>query len=275
MRRSPWARLALFGAWLAFVSFASLAQGAQPEADFEPYVGQDGKDVVWVPTPQALVDRMLNIAKLQADDYLIDLGSGDGRTVITAAKRGARALGIEYNPDMVKLANSNARKAGVADKAEFRRADLFQTDLSEATVITMFLLPEINMTLRPKLLKLKPGTRIVSNSFKMENWKPDATTTARKDCESYCTAYLWIIPAKISGTWNTPQGTLTLKQRFQYFTGKMQGSEPAVVAHGKLNGDHISFMAGHTKYEGRVNGNTIEGTASSQGSTTKWIATKS
>jgi len=182
MKASRCARLALFGAWLAFVSAAALAQGAQPKDDYEPYVGQEGKDVVWVPTPQSLVDRMLGIAKLQPDDYLIDLGAGDGRTVITAAKRGARALGIEYNADMVTLAKRNARKAGVADKAEFRRADLFQIDLSGATVITMFLLPEINMKLRPKLLKLKlePGTRIVSNEFRMGNWKPDATTAVIK-----------------------------------------------------------------------------------------------
>jgi len=275
MRGSRWARLALFGAWLACVSSAPLAQGTQPKSDYEPYVGQDGKDVVWVPTPQSLVDRMLSIAKVRPDDYLIDLGSGDGRTVITAAKRGTRALGIEYNPDMVKLAQSNARKAGVAGKAQFRHADLFETDLSEATVITMFLLPEINMKLRPRLLKLKPATRIVSNSFRMENWKPDATTTARKDCESYCTAYLWIVPARVAGTWNTPQGTLTLKQRFQYITGKLQGSEPAVVAKGKLNGDLITFVTGQTRYEGRVNGNTIKGTATANGGTTKWIATKS
>jgi len=268
------ARLAVFGAWLAFASAAAPAQGAQSN-DYEPYVGQGGKDVVWVPTPQALVDRMLNIAKLQPHDYLVDLGAGDGRTVITAAKRGARALGIEYNRDMVTLAKRNAEKAGVADKAEFRQADLFQTDLSGASVITMFLLPEINMKLRPKLLELEPGTRIVSNSFRMGNWKPDATTTVKKDCTDYCTAHLWIVPASVAGTWETPQGTLTLKQRFQYFTGKLEGSEPAVVANGKLNGDYISFVAGQTKYEGRVTGNTIKGTASSQGGTTKWVATRS
>lgn len=275
MTGSLWARLALFGTWLACVSSAALAQSTQPPGDFEPYVGQDGKDVVWVPTPQSLVDRMLNIAKVQPDDHLIDLGSGDGRTVITAAKRGTRALGIEYNPDMVKLAKGNAQKAGVADKAQFKQADLFETDLSQATVITMFLLPEINMKLRPKLLKLKPGTRIVSNSFRMEDWKPDATTTAGKDCESYCTAYLWIVPARIAGAWDTAQGTLTLRQHFQYFTGKLQGSEPGVVAKGRLSGNRITFMVGQTKYEGRVNGKTIEGTAKSQGSTTKWTATKS
>lgn len=274
MSASRWVRLALFGAWLALASSVALAQGARPQGDYEPHVGQEGKDVVWVPTPQSLVDRMLNIAKLRPGDYLIDLGAGDGRTVITAAKRGARALGIEYNADMVTLARRNAQAAGVADQAEFRRADLFQTDLSKATVITMFLLPEINMKLRPRLLKLRPGTRIVSNSFRMENWKPDATTTAKKDCTDHCTAYLWVVPASVAGPWNTPQGTLTLKQRFQYFTGTLQGSEPPAAVNGKLDGDYISFIAGHTKYEGRVSGNTITGTATSQGSTAKWKATK-
>ena len=275
MRTSRCVRLALFGAWLTLASSVALAQGAQPSNDYEPFVGQDGKDVVWVPTPQSLVDRMLDIARLQSSDVLIDLGSGDGRTVITAAKLGARALGIEYNADMVALARRNARRAGVAGKAEFRRADLFQTDLSEATVITMFLLPEINVKLRPRLLKLKPGTRIVSNSFRMGNWKPDAMTTVKKDCADYCTAYLWVVPASVAGTWNTPHGALTLKQRFQYITGSFQGSESTAVTNGKLNGDSITFIAGHTRYEGRVTGNTIEGIASSKGSTTKWMATRS
>ncbi len=255
------------------VSFAAFAF-AQAQPKFEPEVGQAGKDVVWVPTPQALVDKMLDMARVTPADFVMDLGSGDGRTVITAAKRGARALGIEYNPNMVQLSRENAKAAGVTSRAEFRQADLFQTDLSKATVITMFLLPEINMKLRPRLLNLKPGTRIVSNTFTMESWKPDATTTARKDCDDYCTAYLWIVPARIAGTWNTPQGTLTLKQRFQHFTGKLQGSEPAVVSNGKLNGDRITFTAGKTRFEGRVIDNRIEGTASASGSTTKWVAAK-
>ena len=147
-----------------------LAQ-AQPAKDYEPSVGQEGKDVVWVPTPQALVDKMLDMAKVTPKDYVIDLGSGDGRTVITAAKRGSKALGIEYNPDMVELSKRNAAKEGVSDKANFVKADLFESDFSQAQVITMFLLPSINIKLRPKILDLKPGTRIVSNSFDMEDWK--------------------------------------------------------------------------------------------------------
>ncbi len=267
------ARITLLTACLSLASAAAHAQ-AQASQDYEPSVGQEGKDVVWVPTSQSLVDRMLDIGKVTAKDYVIDLGSGDGRTVITAAKRGARALGIEFNPDMVELAKRNAQKEGLGEKAQFRRADLFETDLSQATVITMFLLPSINMKLRPKLLELKPGTRIVTNSFTMEDWKSDESATAEHDCTSYCTAYLWIVPAKVSGTWKTPQGELTLKQEFQYFNGTLKGAQPAVVANGKIRGDQVSFTAGNTKYEGRVNGNRIEGTATSGSGKTPWTATR-
>lgn len=266
-------RLVLLAASLALGSAAAHAQ-AQPKQGYEPHVGQEGKDVVWVPTSQALVDRMLDLGKVTASDYLIDLGSGDGRTVITAVKRGARALGIEYNPDMVELAKRNAQKEGVGDKARFRKADLFETDLSEATVITMFLLPTINMKLRPKLLDLRPGTRIVTNSFTMEDWKSDASATAETGCTSYCTAYLWIVPAKVDGTWKTPQGELVLRQAFQEFTGNLKGSQPVVVTGGKLDGDRISFRAGNTRYEGRVNGKTIDGIATTGTNATKWTATR-
>src|SRR5688572_3248035 len=161
-----------------------------PAAQFEPRVGQPGKDVVWVPTPQALVDKMLDMAKVTPNDFVIDLGSGDGRTVITAAKRGATAMGIEYNPDMVELSKRNAQKEGVAAKATFVQADLFKADLSKATVITMFLLPSINMQLRPTLLNLKPGTRIVANTFTMEDWDADETQSVTDNCSSWCTALL-------------------------------------------------------------------------------------
>src|SRR6266542_459807 len=182
----------------------SLAVGlghAQPAKEYQPEVGQAGKDVVWVPTPQALVDKMLEMAKVTPKDYVIDLGSGDGRTVITAAKHGSKALGVEYNPDMVELSKRNAAKEGVTDKASFMKADLFESDFSQAQVITMFLLPSINIKLRPKLLDLKPGTRIVSNSFTMEDWEADQTETITGECSSWCTALLWIVPAKVEGTW--------------------------------------------------------------------------
>ncbi|MCD6041440.1 MAG: methyltransferase, partial [Burkholderiales bacterium] len=172
---------------LALFSAAALAQATQT---YEPSVGQEGKDVVWVPTPQALVDRMLDMAKVTPADFVIDLGSGDGRTVITAAKRGARALGIEYNPEMVELSKRNAEKEGVTARASFMKADLFESDFSKATVITMFLLPEINLKLRPKILGLKPGTRVVSNSFNMGDWQADETQEAKGCNNSWCTALL-------------------------------------------------------------------------------------
>jgi hypothetical protein len=234
----------------------ALGQAQRAPKAFEPEVGQAGKDVVWVPTPQTVVDKMLELAKLTKDDYLIDLGSGDGRTVITAAKRGARALGVEYNPDMVELSKQNAQAEGVGSRAQFVKADLFQTDFSKATVITMFLLPSINMQLRPTLLNLKPGTRVVSNTFTMEDWQPDETFSVPNPCVSWCTALLWIIPAKVQGTWKMPQGNLTLTQQFQMLTGTLGTN---AISDGKMNGDEITFTAGGTKYTGRVNGNTIQG----------------
>ena len=200
---------------LTLISAGVFAQAAAGQ--FEPRVGQEGKDVIWVPTPQALVNKMLDMAKVTPKDYVIDLGSGDGRTVITAAKRGARALGIEYNADMVALSKRNAAKEGVADRVQFIQADLFQSDFTQATVITMFLLEEINLKLRPQILELKPGTRVVSNSFTMGEWKPDEIATLEKKdhCKVSCTAYLWIVPAKVEGTSRLPQGELILKQSFQ------------------------------------------------------------
>jgi SAM-dependent methyltransferase len=261
--------------WLALCLTLLLGYGlaqAQPAKDYEPSVGQEGKDVVWVPTPQALVDKMLDMAKVTPKDYVIDLGSGDGRTVITAAKRGSKALGIEYNPDMVELSKRNAAKEGVSDKANFIKADLFESDFSQAQVITMFLLPSINIKLRPKILDLKPGTRIVSNSFDMEDWKADETATA-SGCDHWCTAHLWIVPAKVGGTWKLSQGELNLKQTFQMITGTLRNGNVTTPISGKLNGDQISFTAGAAQYSGRVNGNAIEGTVKG-GSNGKWSATR-
>jgi hypothetical protein len=243
---------------------------AQPAKDYQPEVGQAGKDVVWVPTPQALIDKMLEMAKVTPNDYVIDLGSGDGRTVITAAKRGSQALGIEYNPDMVELSKRNAAKEGVSDKATFVKADLFESDFSQAQVITMFLLPSINLKLRPKILDLKPGTRIVSNSFDMEDWKPDETANNVPGCTNWCTAHLWIVPAKVNGTWRLPEGELAIKQTFQMITGTLKNGNTVTPISGKLNGDQISFMAAGTQYTGRVNGNTMEGNAGGA----KWSATR-
>src|SRR5512133_332527 len=168
---------------------------------FVPVEGQEGKDVPWIPTPQVLVDKMLDMAKITPSDYLVDLGSGDGRTVITAAKRGTKSLGIEYNPDMVAVARENAQKAGVVTMAQFVKADVFEYDFSKATVVTMFLLPELNMKLRPKLLNMKPGTRILTNTFTMQDWKADETVSTGIAEDRWNKAYMWIVPAKIKGTW--------------------------------------------------------------------------
>jgi hypothetical protein len=230
-----------------------------PTTAYEPSVGQAGKDVVWVPTPQALVDKMLDMAKVTPRDFVMDLGSGDGRTVITAAKRGVRAHGIEYNPDMVELSKRNAAKEGVAEKATFAQADLFKSDFSQASVITMFLLPDINLKLRPKILDLKPGTRVVSNSFTMGEWNADETATVGDGCSSWCTAYLWIVPAKVGGTWKLPQGELMLKQEFQMLSGTLQSEGRSLpLREAKVRGDEIVFTAGGTQYTGKINGKRID-----------------
>ncbi|MCL2025303.1 MAG: class I SAM-dependent methyltransferase [Leptospirales bacterium] len=242
---------------------SSLAGGLTQTGTGENYVpqsGQAGKDVVWVPTPQKLVDTMLNMAKLTPSDYVIDLGSGDGRTVITAAKRGATALGIEYNSDLVELAKRNAAKEKVNAKATFIEADIFESDFSKATIVTMFLLPHINMELRPKILNMKPGTRIVSNSFDMGDWTPDQTINLAEECSDWCTAHLWIVPAKVNGTWKLNNGKITFQQEFQNITGTLTANGQTLKFTGKLDGNNISFSAGNAKYTGTVNDNTISGT---------------
>jgi precorrin-6B methylase 2 len=248
---------------VATTLYAATAFAQAAQKPFEPQVGQAGKDVVWVPTPQVLVDKMLDMAKVTPQDLVIDLGSGDGRTVITAAKRGAKAMGIEYNPDMVELSQRNAKAAGVTDKATFVKADLFETDFSKANVVTMFLLPSINIKLRPKILDMKPGTRIVTNSFNMEDWEADQTETVGGDCTSWCTAMLWIVPAKVQGSWAMPQGELKLSQNFQKVSGSLG---PQAISDGRLHGDELTFKVGTTTYTGKVNGTTIQGSG--------WTATK-
>jgi hypothetical protein len=250
-----------------------LAQTQTATKPFEPSVGQAGKDVVWVPTSLALVNKMLDMAKVTPQDFVMDLGSGDGRTVITAAKRGARAMGIEYNPDMVELSKQNAAKENIStEKATFVKADLFETDFSKASVITMFLLPDINLKLRPKILDLKPGTRVASNTFTMGEWEADETAQLTgEECQSWCTALLWIVPAKVEGTWKMPQGQLTLKQTFQKISGSISnGGAPAPITDARLRGDEISFTASGTKYTGKVSGNSIQGSAG----TGKFTATR-
>jgi precorrin-6B methylase 2 len=239
---------------LVLLAFA--ATGCAQAPAYEPESGQPGKDVVWVPTSQALVDKMLDIAKVTPQDIVMDLGSGDGRTVITAAKRGARASGIEYNPDMVALSQKNAEKEGVAGKAKFIQADLFESDFSQATVITMFLLPSINVKLRPRILALKPGTRVVSNSFTMDTWEPDETHNVSREagCQNaWCTALLWIVPGKFAGSYAIPEGQLVLDQQFQQLSGRLvlPGGASRPVS-GKIRGEDAFFTIGGKAYRARM-----------------------
>lgn len=270
MKRSPsrYGLMVVFGLCIAVTGALAQTEGYQPQ------VGQAGKDVVWVPTDQALVDIMLDLAKVTPADYVIDLGSGDGRTVITAAKRGARALGIEYNPEMVELSIHNAAKEGVSARASFKKADLFATDFSEATVVTMFLLPSINLKLRPTLLGLKPGTRIVSNSFTMEDWKADQVASLPESCITWCTAYLWIVPAGVQGTWEMEGGELELGQDFQMVSGTLRKGHLSALVSGKVTGDRIDFDAAGVRYTGRIEGGAMSGTRTAAGESAPWKAVR-
>lgn len=236
---------------------ASEAQKPASEAQkpFEPVSGQAGKDVIWVPTPEPTVEAMLKLAKLTPKDHLIDLGSGNGVTVIAAARKGATAHGVEFNPDMVELSRRRAKEAGVEGRATFSQGDLFEADLSKATVITLFLLPDINRRLRPSLLELAPGTRVVSNTFDMGDWEADEKVSA--ECTtSWCNALLWVVPAKVAGTWRLGSDNLLLTQKYQVVEGSL-GNTP--VTGGRLSGADITFTAGGKVYKGKVAGNTIRG----------------
>jgi hypothetical protein len=268
---------ALAGAGLALAVAATASQAQQPaKKPFEPFSGQPGKDVVWVPTPQALVDKMLDVAKLTPADIHYDLGSGDGRTVITAAKRGATSVGIEYNPEMVELSKQNAIKEGVTAKVTFMKADLFETDFSKANVLTLFLLPDINRRLRPKILEMKPGTRVVSNSFDMGEWEPDERfDVSNSDCVSYCRGLYWIVPAKVQGTWRSGSTEITFNQTFQMVSGTVKdGNVIAPITKGRITGETIAFTAGGTDYTAKLNGNSIEGVAKAAGKESKFQASK-
>ena len=256
-----------------FVSIAASAVLAQEIRNpYEPISGQAGKDVVWVPTPPVLVEKMLDMARVTPQDYVMDLGSGDGRNVIAAAKRGARALGVEYNPDMVELSRRIAAREGVADKATFVQSDMFEADISRATVLALFLLTENLNPLVPKFLDLKPGSRIVVNGFEIDDWKADEIGRADGDCESWCTAYLYIVPARVAGTWLLPRGRLALEQRFQTLTGTLSSDgTSAPITNGRLRGNRISFTVGGANYVGRVNGDTMGGDLKG-GATGDWRA---
>jgi SAM-dependent methyltransferase len=239
---------------------ASATASAQP---FAPVVGQAGKDVVWVPTSEALIERMLNLAKLTPADYVIDLGSGDGRNVIAAAKRGARGHGVEFNPDMVALARKLAVEAGVADRATFIQGDMYEADISKATVMALFLLPT--------------GTRIVMNTFIVTGWEPDASDRLDDTaCNSWCSALLYIVPAKVAGRWQLDgAGELTLTQEYQTVTGTLAAAGTQTTVTGRLAGADITLNIGGTTYSGRVDGGRISGSvATPAGGTRAWTATR-
>ena len=224
-------------------------------------------DVIFVPTPMHVVERMLELAELKKGEFLIDLGSGDGRIPVTAAKKyGARGLGVDLDPDRIKEANANVTKEKVGDMVEIRRQNLFETDIAKADVISMYLLTDLNLRLRPKLLDLKPGTRLVSHAFSMGDWMPERTETLSPRYD----VYLWIVPAKVEGRWNVVRGekqfTVDLKQRYQNFEGTAQVDGKTVpVQNGRLRGKEITFDvevdSQFGTFRGEVEGDTIKGAA--------------
>jgi len=264
----------------ATLAFAGAAPAQQK--GFEPQVGQAGKDVIWVPTPDDVVDRMLRMAQVTANDLVYDLGAGDGKIVIAAAKKfGARAVGIEYNPDMAKYAQAQVEKAGVAGRAKIVQGDIFATDFTQATVVTMYLLPALNLKLRPQILAMRPGTRIVSHSFTMDDWEPDEASTmdGRR-------AYFWVVPANVQGRWTLEAGgerlDLAFEQKFQKIEGTVAlgPTLQAGLREPRLRGFHISFAfvdnnAVRRDYTGRVTGNRMEGSFRTEaGAEGRWVAIK-
>jgi len=270
---------------LAAALFAAAPAAYAQQKDFKPHVGQQGKDVVWVPTPDEVVERMLNMAQTKPEDYVIDLGAGDGKIAIAAAKKfGARSLGIEYNPDMAALAQRNAQAVGVVGKAQIVQGDIFVTDFTQATVLTMYLLPSLNMKLRPQILAMRPGTRVVAHAFNMEDWEADESS----DVDGR-RAYLWIVPANVSGRWamelsgagGSEKLSLNLDQKFQKIEGVAYlGSILAGLREPRLSGFRIGFAYVDNRgvrrdFTGRVTGSSMEGSfRTDAGAEGRWTATK-
>jgi SAM-dependent methyltransferase len=263
--------------WLTLVAgHPALGQTSPPQDPFKPTVGQPGKDVVWVPTTEAMVEKMLDHAKLTSQDFVMDLGSGDGRMIIAAARRGAKGVGVEYNAEMVELAKRHAEAAGVADKAAFVQGDMYEADVSKATLLALFLLPHNLEKLVPKFLELPAGTRIVANTYWVTDWTPDDTQTLDGGCDSWCTSHLLIVPAKVQGQWRVPNGVISLTQRYQMVEGTFtpaSGGPPEPVK-GRLRGSGMTLTVGRTEYEGTVNGHTIEGAAKGTSGAPRLVATR-
>ncbi len=256
---------------LGFVVLSTLLATAcattATDPNYKPQRGQSGKDVIWIPTPPELVEKMLTMAKVTPQDRVFDLGAGDGIIAITAAQKfKANAVGIEYNPDMAEYARRKVREAGVQDRVRIITGDIFKEDFSSATVVTMYLLPDLNLRLRPTLLKMKPGTRVVAHAFDMGEWQPDETVTA-----AGANGYLWIVPAPVAGNWTVTleggkTGRMVLDQTFQNVGGSITidgRTQPLVGA--KLNGDELTFQfrgegSAVSTFRGRVTGDRLGGT---------------
>ncbi len=259
------------------LALGSVAYAQEPQQPFEPKSGQAGKDVVWVPSPPAMVNRMLEMAKVTPSDFVMDLGSGDGRNIIAAAKLGARGVGVEYNPDMVALSRKLAADAGVSDKAQFVEGDMYAADISKASVLALFLLPVNLNRLAPKFLDMTPGSRIVGNTFGIDGWEPDERVTLEpeSDCSSWCEVLLWIVPAKAAGTWRMANGSLTLTQSYQMVQGSITvDGQTHSISNRALSGDEITFIAGGFTYQGKIKGNEIEGTITTPAGQLPWKATR-
>ncbi len=263
----------------------ALPAAAQKDKDYEPHVGQAGKDVIWVPTPDEVVERMLRMAQVTANDYVVDLGAGDGKIAIAAAKKfGARALGIEYNEEMARHAQKNVERAGIAGRARIVQGDIFVSDFSQATVVTMYLLPALNLKLRPQILAMRPGTRVVSHSFSMDDWEADETSSldGRR-------AYFWVVPAAVAGAWwlelagggAAEKLEMTLEQRFQKIEGTVAlGSVLGGLREARLRGFLIAFAYVDDKgvrrdFSGRVSGARMEGSfRADNGAEGRWTAAR-
>lgn len=261
-----------FKSWLLFVgvalSFQSFAQFPSDSGDdqYQPRLGQEGKDVIWMPTGNDLVNLMLKTAKVGPSDLVYDLGAGDGKIAIAAAKNfGARAVGIEFNPEMAALAQRNAKRAGVGDRVTIINGDIFKEDFSKATVVTLYLLPDLNLRLRPTILKMKPGTRVVSHAFTMGDWEPD------QELDVGSRGFYWVVPANVAGEWSlngiesSNKATLSLTQHYQNIAGNITiGNKSQPILKAKLEGDKLSFSYMGRKntlhnISGKVTGNEFRG----------------
>jgi SAM-dependent methyltransferase len=262
----------------AIAQTATGAPAPTKPGPYEPRVGQPGKDVVWVPTPPELVETMLDLAEVTKDDYVMDLGSGDGRNIIAAALRGARGVGVEFNPDLVEVSNRIAREKGVAVKATFVQGDMYEADISKATVMAIYLLPANMDKLLPKFQALAPGSRIVANTFGFSDWDPDERDTVKESaCSDWCEALLWVVPARVAGQWlmENGMGTLALTQLHQVLYGSLTvGITEAPLGKARMRGYDIAFTVGDRTYTGRVSGSSMQGTSSGPDGTRDWRATR-